>query len=91
MRNAENDSLLHYANRLISTEGKKDGLYWPAGENEEPSPLGEGFAKARAEGYLQEGGTMKGVPFHGYIYRMLTSQGRTHQAALTTISSTTSC
>ncbi len=66
--------LLHYAGRLISTEGKKDGLYWPAGENEEQSPLGEGFAKARAEGYAKEG-TMKGEPFHGYIYRLLTKQG----------------
>ena len=53
MRNAENAPLLHYAGRLVSTEGKKDGLYWPAAENEEPSPLGEGFAQARAEGYLQ--------------------------------------
>lgn len=74
MRNAENAPLLHYANRLISTEGKKDGLYWPAAENEDPSPLGEGFAKARAEGYAA-GGTMKGEPFHGYIYRLLTKQG----------------
>jgi hypothetical protein len=75
MRNAENAPLLHYAGRLISTDGKKDGLYWPAGVNEEESPLGEGFAAARAEGYLSQGGSMKGVPFHGYIYRMLTKQG----------------
>ena len=74
VRNAQNDAALHYASRLISTEGKKDGLYWPAGENEEPSPLGEGFAKARAEGYLPEGPS-KGEPFHGYIYRLLTKQG----------------
>jgi hypothetical protein len=76
MRNADSAPLLHYAKRLISTDGKKDGLYWPASENEEPSPLGEGFALARAEGYLQDGKeTMKGVPYHGYIYRMLTGQG----------------
>jgi len=74
MRNPESAPLLHYANRLISTEGKKDGLYWPAAGNEEPSPLGEGFAQARAEGYAQ-GGTMKGEPYHGYIYRLLTKQG----------------
>jgi hypothetical protein len=74
MRNPEDAPLLHYAGRLISTEGKKDGLYWPAGENEEQSPIGEGFAKARAEGYAKEG-TMKGEPFHGYIYRQLTKQG----------------
>ncbi len=74
VRNVQNDAFLHYANRLISTDGKKDGLYWPAGENEQPSPLGEGFAQARAEGYVQEG-AMKGAPYHGYIYRMLTKQG----------------
>jgi hypothetical protein len=49
-RNPENSPLLHYAGRLISTEGKKDGLYWAVAENEDQSPLGEGFAKARAEG-----------------------------------------
>jgi hypothetical protein len=76
MSNPEKSSLLHYAGRLISTEGKKDGLYWPAGENEEQSPIGEGFARARAEGYVPDAnGTMKGVPFHGYIYRLLTKQG----------------
>ena len=40
-RNVENDPFLHYAGRLISTEGKKDGLYWPAGDGEAQSPLGE--------------------------------------------------
>jgi hypothetical protein len=74
MRNPENDPFLHYAGRLISNEGKKDGLYWPATGSEEQSPLGEEFAVARAEGYLKEG-TMKGEPFHGYIYRLLTRQG----------------
>jgi hypothetical protein len=75
MLNVEKSSLQHYASKLISAEGKKDGLYWPTGANEEPSPLGEAFAKARAEGYLQEGEPRKGAPFHGYIYRLLTSQG----------------
>ncbi len=45
MRNPQKDPLLHYADRLISTEGKKDGLYWPAADSEEPSPLGEEFAR----------------------------------------------
>ena len=67
--------MLHYASRLISTEGKKDGLYWPAGANEEPSPLGEEFAQARAEGYVVRVARRRARPFHGYIYRMLTQQG----------------
>jgi len=74
LRNVQKDPLQHYANKLISTAGKKDGLYWPAAAGEPPSPLGEEFADARAEGYLQPG-TPKGTPFHGYVYRMLNSQG----------------
>ena len=74
MRNPQQEPLLHYADKLISTEGKKDGLYWPAAEAEEPSPLGEGFAAARAEGYLPDGKQKIGAPFHGYVYRLLTKQ-----------------
>jgi len=74
LRNVQKDPLQHYANKLISSPGKKDGLYWPAADNEPQSPLGEGFANARAEGYLQPG-TPKGAPYHGYIYHLLRSQG----------------
>ena len=74
LRNVGKDPLQHYANKLISSTGKKDGLYWPSAANEPPSPLGEEFADARAEGYLQPG-TPKGSPYHGYVYRLLTSQG----------------
>jgi hypothetical protein len=74
VRNVQKDPLQHFARQLISTEGKKDGLYWPSAGDESPSPLGQGFADARAEGYLQEGAP-RGQPFHGYIYRMLTRQG----------------
>lgn len=75
MLNVEKDPLQHYAGKLISSDGKKDGLYWPTADNEEPSPLGEAFARARAEGYLQETKPPKSTPFHGYIYRLLTGQG----------------
>jgi len=74
-RNPEKSPMQHYAKKLISTEGKKDGLYWPAAENEEQSPIGQGLADARAEGYEPKDGSMKGVPYHGYIYRTLTRQG----------------
>ena len=73
-RNAEGDSLLHFAQKLASTEGRKDGLYWPTSGNERPSPLGEAFARARGEGYFKEGVT-SATPYHGYVYRLLTSQG----------------
>lgn len=74
LRNVQKDSLQHYANKLISTTGKKDGLYWPAAAGEPESPLGEEFVNARAEGYFQPG-TPKGAPFRGYVYRMLRMQG----------------
>jgi hypothetical protein len=74
LRNVGKDPLQHYANKLISTTGKKDGLYWPTTGDESPSPLGEEFANARAEGYLQSS-TGQPQPFHGYVYRLLTRQG----------------
>lgn len=73
-RNPDNAPLLHYAQRLVSTEGRRDGLYWPRAEGEAPSPLGERFARARSEGYFKEGGA-KGEPLRGYLYRLLTAQG----------------
>jgi hypothetical protein len=74
LRNVQKDPLQHYANKLISTEGKKDGLYWPSKDGEPDSPMGEEFADARAEGYLQDG-SKRGAPYHGYIYRLITRQG----------------
>jgi len=73
-RNPQNDSLLQYSGKLISTEGKKDGLYWPTTGADAPSPLGEGFARARGEGYFQNINP-KSEPFHGYMFQLLTRQG----------------
>lgn len=74
VRNAEQDSLLHFAQKLMSTAGRKDGLYWPTSHDAPPSPLGEAFARAHIEGYFKDG-ISKATPYHGYIYRLLTSQG----------------
>ena len=60
-----------YARRIISSSGKKDGLYWPAPDGE-ASPLGELVAQASAEGYKAGAGR---TPYHGYYYRILTRQG----------------
>ncbi|MFO1111126.1 MAG: DUF2950 domain-containing protein [Bradyrhizobium sp.] len=57
-----------YARRIVSTSGKKDGLYWPGDD----SPLGELAAQASAEGYKVGQGQ---IPYHGYYYRILTQQG----------------
>jgi len=61
-----------YAQRIISQSGKKDGLYWPTAQGEEPSPLGDLIAAATEQGY-RFGGTR--APFHGYYYKILTRQG----------------
>jgi hypothetical protein len=61
-----------YAQRIVSTPGKKDGLYWPTKDDEEASPLGDLAAKASAEGY-KAGNTP--IPYHGYYYKILTRQG----------------
>jgi len=63
-----------YAQRIVSQAGKKDGLYWPAAEGSEASPLGELVAQATSEGYRVGGGR---APFHGYYYKILTKQGPT--------------
>jgi hypothetical protein len=61
-----------YAQRILSSPGKKDGLYWPAAANEPQSPLGEAFAAATAQGYRTGAGQ---IPYHGYYYKVLTAQG----------------
>jgi len=64
------DSSKHYALKFISDEGKQNGLYWKAADNEPMSPIGPLVAEAAAEGY-----SSKTAPFHGYYYRILTKQG----------------
>jgi hypothetical protein len=72
-RNPLGEPLLHYAARLISTPGKRDGLYWDTQADEAPSPFGPLVARARGQGYKGEAG--KPAPYHGYYYKILTGQG----------------
>jgi hypothetical protein len=59
-----------YAQKFASDEGKQNGLYWHAAEGESDSPLGPFAAFATGEGYANFS-----QPYHGYFFRMLTSQG----------------
>ena len=59
---------------LKSTPGKKDGLYWPAADNEPASPFGPLVAEAHVQGFGRHLGTGT-QPFHGYFFRILTAQG----------------
>jgi Protein of unknown function (DUF2950) len=65
------DGMAVYAQRIVSTPGKKDGLYWPTSGSEPDSPLGEAVASATQQGYR----VGAGEPYHGYYYKILTSQG----------------
>jgi hypothetical protein len=66
------DDMAIYAQRIASTPGKKDGLYWPTAAGEPPSPLGDAVADASLRGYR----VGSGAPYRGYYYKILTRQGR---------------
>lgn len=67
------DGLFDYAQRILSSKGKHDGLYWPTQPGERDSPLGELVAAAQAQGYRYEN---KPAPYHGYYYKVLKAQGK---------------
>jgi hypothetical protein len=64
-----------YAQKLMSSPGKQDGLYWETAEGEPASPAGPLLANASAEGYTGQGLGGKAQPYHGYFYRVLKAQG----------------
>ena len=57
-----------YARRLLSSPGKKDGLYWETKPGEPESPLGPRLAKAQP-------GDREADGYFGYHYRLLYGQG----------------
>ena len=67
----DGDQVLEYAQRLASTPGNRDGLYWEAGPDEETSPFGPLVQRARR--YLET--TEPGDPLRGYYFKILTKQG----------------
>jgi len=70
----DGDGVLAYAQKFLSSPGKRDGLYWPTKAGEPPSPLGPFVANASGEGYQAKQGTR--TPYHGYYYRLLKGQGK---------------
>lgn len=59
-----------YAQRIISTTGKQDGLAWQNPDGSWGGPVGEGVAKALAQGYSN-----RSQPYHGYFFKILKGQG----------------
>ena len=60
-----------YAQQILSTPGKHDGLAWQNPDGTWAGPVGEEVAKALAEGYKAE----RGTPYHGYYFKVLKGQG----------------
>lgn len=58
-----------YAQRIISTPGKQDGLAWQNADGTWDGPIGENVAKAIEKGFSAE------QPYHGYYYKVLKGQG----------------
>ena len=59
-----------YAQRVVSTPGKQDGLAWQAPDGSWQGPVGEVIARVIEEGYKQGAN-----PYHGYFFKILTGQG----------------
>ncbi len=66
----DGSSLNQYAQKIISTPGKQDGLAWHNSDGTVGGPLSETVADAIAEGY-----TKKADPLHGYYFKVLKGQG----------------
>src|SRR5262249_7100034 len=63
-----------FAQRIQSSPGERDGLYWATSQDEPQSPTGPLLAQATAEGY--QTGAASPIPVHGYYYKILTRQGK---------------
>ncbi len=66
----DNSGVNQYAQKIFSTPGKQDGLFWKNADGTPDGPIGEAVAKALEEGYT----TGKGG-FHGYYFKILKGQG----------------
>src|SRR5258708_1722337 len=60
-----------YAQNMLSTPGKHDGVAWQNPDGTWGGPVGEEVAKALQEGYSAQ----RGTPYHGYYFKVLKGQG----------------
>lgn len=77
-RDRDDDQVLEFAQRIASTPGRKDGLFWPPDLDGSISPLGPLVAGAQAAGYAMKvrAENEPREPFHGYFFKILTRQGK---------------
>jgi hypothetical protein len=62
-----------FAQKLVSDEGRHDGLYWHGASNEFDSPINPLIAYAYGKGPNDQ--SVNQYPFNGYLFRIVTSQG----------------
>jgi hypothetical protein len=62
-----------YAQRIVSSPGKQDGLAWQNTDGSWDGPVGENIARALEQGYTTNAG--KTEPYHGYFFKILKGQG----------------
>jgi len=74
-RDRDGDGVLEYAQKLISSLGRKDGLYWSPDLDGEISPIGPLIASAQSQGYVKNPNA-DADPFFGYYFRILPAQGK---------------
>ena len=74
-RNRQQTGIGVYATRLVSTSGRRDGLYWPVPSGANDSPLGPLIDAAQEAGYPGELVAGKPIPYEGYFFRVLQAQG----------------
>jgi len=64
------DGINQYAQKIISSPGKQDGLVWKNEDGTSGGPISDAIARAIAEGYSN-----KREPYHGYYFKILKGQG----------------
>jgi hypothetical protein len=74
LKDVNRDGLLEYAQRIVSSEGQHDGLYWSSAEGEPVSPMGQAFANANKS--VRGVDRIETKPYHGYFFRILMAQGK---------------
>jgi len=66
----DDDKVPEYAQRILSSPGKRDGLYWPSSGQGDVSPLDGRIAQS-----VLDRQTEGGQPYFGYNFRILKAQG----------------
>ena len=72
LRKHDRSGVNQYAQRIISTPGKEDGLAWQKSDGTWDGPVGENVASAIERGYTS---TTRTQPYHGYVFKVLKGQG----------------